>query len=214
MEIYIVKNIFEADYGCEETGRETPMALMCLEECSSLSSGLSDLTADSNNKVKHLEISEAYLASHKISEGDKVCINESGDVLKYIRVVAAVICDNTDNINGKKKYFAAARGYGEYKGWWEFPGGKIESGETSEQALVREIREELTAEIDVGELIRTVEYDYPDFHLSMDCFYAEIRSGQLVLKEAMEARWFSTEEFDEVRWLPADLELIDTIKKI
>ena len=202
MEIYIVKNIFEADYGCEETGRETPMALMRLEKCS---------VDNSDNEVKHLEISEAYLASHKISEGDKVCINESGDVLKYVRVVAAVICDN---INGKKKYFAAARGYGEYKGWWEFPGGKIESGETSEQALVREIREELTAEIDVGELIRTVEYDYPDFHLSMDCFYAEIRSGQLVLKEAMEARWFSPEEFDEVRWLPADLELIDTIKKI
>ncbi len=205
MEIYIVKNIFEADYGCEETGRETPMALMRLEKCSV------DNSDNSDNGVKHLEISEAYLASHKISEGDKVCINESGDVLKYVRVVAAVI---SDTVNGKKKYFAAARGYGEYKGWWEFPGGKIESGETSEQALVREIREELTAEIDVGELIRTVEYDYPDFHLSMDCFYAEIRSGQLVLKEAMEARWFSPEEFDEVRWLPADLELIDTIKKI
>ena len=205
MEIYIVKNIFEADYGCEETGRETPMALMRLEKCSV------DNSDNSDNEVKHIEISEAYLASHKISEGDKVYINESGDVLKYVRVVAAVI---SDTVNGKKKYFAAARGYGEYKGWWEFPGGKIESGETSEQALVREIREELTAEIDVGELIRTVEYDYPDFHLSMDCFYAEIRSGQLVLKEAMEARWFSPEEFDEVRWLPADLELIDTIKKI
>lgn len=205
MEIYIVKNIFEADYGCEETGRETPMALMRMEKCSV------DNSDNSDNEVKHLEISEAYLASHKISEGDKVCIAESGDVLKYVRVVAAVI---SDTVNGKKKYFAAARGYGEYKGWWEFPGGKIESGETSEQALVREIREELTAEIDVGELIRTVEYDYPDFHLSMDCFYAEIRSGQLVLKEAMEARWFSPEEFDEVRWLPADLELIDTIKKI
>ena len=205
MEIYIVKNIFEADYGCEETGRETPMALMRLEKCSV------DNSDNSDNEVKHLEISEAYLASHKISEGDKVCIAKSGDVLKYVRVVAAVI---SDTVNGKKKYFAAARGYGEYKGWWEFPGGKIESGETSEQALVREIREELTAEIDVGELIRTVEYDYPDFHLSMDCFYAEIRSGQLVLKEAMEARWFSPEEFDEVRWLPADLELIDTIKKI
>ena len=205
MELYIVKNIFEADYGCEETGRETPMALMRLEKCSV------DNSDNSDNEVKHLEISEAYLASHKISEGDKVCIAESGDVLKYVRVVAAVI---SDTVNGKKKYFAAARGYGEYKGWWEFPGGKIESGETSEQALVREIREELTAEIDVGELIRTVEYDYPDFHLSMDCFYAEIRSGQLVLKEAMEARWFSPEEFDEVRWLPADLELIDTIKKI
>ena len=91
MEIYIVKNIFEADYGCEETGRETPMALMRLEKCSV------DNSDNSDNEVKHLEISEAYLASHKISEGDKVCINESGDVLKYVRVVAAVICDN---ING------------------------------------------------------------------------------------------------------------------
>ena len=91
MEIYIVKNIFEADYGCEETGRETPMALMRLEKCS---------VDNSDNEVKHLEISEAYLASHKISEGDKVCITESGDVLKYIRVVAAVICDNTDNTSG------------------------------------------------------------------------------------------------------------------
>ncbi len=207
MEIYIVKNIFEADYGCEETGRETPMALMRLEECSSVSSGLPDFTDDSNDKVKHIEISEAYLASHKISEGDKICITESGDVLKYIRVVAAVICDSTN----EKKIFATARGYGEYKGWWEFPGGKIETGETPEQALVREIREELTAEIEVGSLIRTVEYDYPDFHLSMDCFYAKQKSGQLVLKEAMEARWLTPEEFDDVKWLPADREIIDLI---
>lgn len=198
MEIYIIKSITEADYGCEETGREFPMALMRLEGCSE------------NKEVKHQEISEAYLASHKISEGDKICITESGDVLKYVRVVAAVICDN---INEKKKIFATARGYGEYKGWWEFPGGKIEAGETAEQALAREIREELTAEIEVGDLIMTVEYDYHDFHLSMDCFYAEVKSGQLVLKEAMEAKWLSLEELDDVKWLPADMELVDVIKK-
>ena len=125
---------------------------------------------------------------------------------KVIRVAAAVIKE-------KNRVFATARGYGEYKGWWEFPGGKIEEGETPEQALIREIREELTAEIQVGDLIRTVEYDYPSFHLSMDCFWAELASGELVLKEAEDARWLSREEFYEVQWLPADLELIELIKQ-
>ncbi|MBO4746433.1 MAG: (deoxy)nucleoside triphosphate pyrophosphohydrolase [Clostridiales bacterium] len=126
--------------------------------------------------------------------------------MKYIRVVAAVICDKS--VEGEEKIFATARGYGEYKGWWEFPGGKIEAGETPQQALKREIREELTAEIEVGELIQTVEYDYPKFHLSMDCFWAEVVSGQLVLKEAEAARWLTKDELDEVNWLPADEELI------
>ena len=130
--------------------------------------------------------------------------------MKSIKVVAAII--KSIDENGNPIVFATQRGYGEYKGWWEFPGGKIESGETPQQALIREIREELTAEISVGELIRTIEYDYPTFHLSMDCFWAEVVSGELVLIEAEAARWLSREDILDVDWLPADLELIDDIK--
>lgn len=126
--------------------------------------------------------------------------------MKTVNVVAAVIRDGD-------KIFSTARGYGEYKGWWEFPGGKIEEGETPQQALIREIREELTAEIEVGDLIKTIEYDYPDFHLSMDCFWAKVRSGQLELKEAEDARWLTRDQLDEVKWLPADRELIAIIKQ-
>lgn len=130
--------------------------------------------------------------------------------MKTIRVVAAVIRSNTDN---EEKIFATARGYGEFKGRWEFPGGKIEEGETPQQALVREIKEELTADITVGELIKTVEYDYPAFHLSMDCFWAEVTNGELILKEAEAAKWLSKEELDSVDWLPADLELVERIRE-
>ena len=132
-------------------------------------------------------------------------------MLKYVRVVAAVIRKNYDGI---QRIFSTARGYGAYKGWWEFPGGKIENGETPQQALVREIREELTAEIEVGELIRTIEYDYPEFHLSMDCFWASVKSGHLELKEAEDARWLTVDELNDVKWLPADLELIGDIVKV
>ena len=125
---------------------------------------------------------------------------------KTVRVVAAVIQDGG-------KIFATARGYGEFKGWWEFPGGKIEEGETPQQALVREICEELTAEIEVGDLIKTIEYDYPEFHLSMDCFLARVITGQLELKEAEEAKWLALDELDDVKWLPADRELIGCIKE-
>ncbi|MBR3102260.1 MAG: (deoxy)nucleoside triphosphate pyrophosphohydrolase [Lachnospiraceae bacterium] len=130
--------------------------------------------------------------------------------MKYVRVVAAVIRKNDDGI---QRIFSTARGYGAYKGWWEFPGGKIENGETPQQALVREIREELTAEIEVGERIRTIEYDYPEFHLSMDCFWASVKSGHLELKEAEDARWLTGDELKDVKWLPADLELIEDVAK-
>lgn len=127
--------------------------------------------------------------------------------MKTIRVVAAVIRDGD-------KIFATARGYGEYKGWWEFPGGKIEAGETPQQALTREIREELDTEIRVGELIDTIEYDYPMFHLSMDCFWAAVVAGRLVLKEAEAARWLIKENLENVPWLPADAFLIERIKEV
>ena len=116
--------------------------------------------------------------------------------MKTIKVVAAVICDS---LQTKTRIFATARGYGEFKGMWEFPGGKIEPGETPQQAIVREIREELATEIKVGELIDTVEYDYPEFHLSMDCFWCEVVSGDLVLLEAQEARWLTKDELDSVK---------------
>ena len=130
--------------------------------------------------------------------------------MKTIKVVAAIICDD---MKEKNKIFATARGYGELKGGWEFPGGKVESGETPQQALIREIIEELDTEIKVGELIDTVEYDYPTFHLSMDCFWAEVKAGHLELKEAEAAKWLTKDQLDSVIWLPADILLIDQIRK-
>ncbi|MDD6627118.1 MAG: (deoxy)nucleoside triphosphate pyrophosphohydrolase [Lachnospiraceae bacterium] len=130
--------------------------------------------------------------------------------MKTIRVVAAIICDDMKN---PSRIFATARGYGEFKGQWEFPGGKIEEGETPEKALIREIREELDTNIEVGDLIHTIEYDYPAFHLSMDCFLAKVISGELVLKEAEAARWLTGSELYDVQWLPADLSLIEILEK-
>lgn len=130
--------------------------------------------------------------------------------MKTIKVVAAIICDD---IKEKNKIFATARGYGELKGGWEFPGGKVEPGETSQQALIREIIEELDTEIKVGELIDMVEYDYPTFHLSMDCFWAEVKAGHLELKEAEAAKWLTKDQLESVTWLPTDILLIDQIRK-
>ena len=126
--------------------------------------------------------------------------------MKTIRVVAAIIIKN-------EKVFATQRGYGDFKGGWEFPGGKIDAGETPGEALVREIKEELDTEVEAIELLDTVEYDYPNFHLSMDCFICRIQSGNLVLKEHEAAQWLTKETLDSVNWLPADLGLIDKIRE-
>lgn len=123
-----------------------------------------------------------------------------------IQVVAAIIRDG-DQI------FATQRGYGDFKGGWEFPGGKMEPGETPQQALVREIKEELDTEIEVGELIETVEYDYPQFHLTMHCFWCTVKSGDLVLKEHEAAKWLTKDNLDSVNWLPADEDLIEKLKQ-
>ena len=131
--------------------------------------------------------------------------------MKTIRVVAAVM--KSVNEAGEDIVFATARGYGEFKGGWEFPGGKMEEGETPEEALHREIMEELDTEISVGDLIHTVEYDYPNFHLSMDCFWCQVVKGDLVLKEAEDAKWLTKAELDTVDWLPADITLIDAIRQ-
>ena len=126
--------------------------------------------------------------------------------MKVVKVVAAVIAE-------EGRIFATQRGYGEFKDGWEFPGGKIEEGETPQQALVREIQEELDTEVEVGDLLGTVEYDYPTFHLSMLCFLCKIKSGSLNLKEHEAARWLAEDELDSVEWLPADIEVLDWIRR-
>ena len=125
---------------------------------------------------------------------------------KTVRVAAAVLLKDG-------RVFATQRGYGPYRDWWELPGGKIEKGETPEEALRREIHEELDTEIRVGELFEEVEYDYPDFHLSMKCFLADVISGHLVLREHEDARWLPPERLDDVQWLPADLSVVDRLKR-
>lgn len=196
MDVFTIIKITEPDYGCEETHRAEPTALLKLRE-------------EPSDDVRYVEVPERVLAEQGLKEGKKVTFATDGTIRKYVRVVAAVIRDPKEHPG---RVFATARGYGEYKGWWEFPGGKIEAGETPKEALKREIREELTATVKVGELIKTVEYDYEKFHLSMDCFYAEVTAGQLKLKEAAEARWLSEAELDEVSWLPADLILVEEMK--
>lgn len=134
-------------------------------------------------------------------------MGRAGMRMKTIKVAAAIIVH-------QGKIFATQRGYGEFKDGWEFPGGKIEEGETPRQALIREIREELDTEVEVGELAETVEYDYPAFHLSMACYLCTVKSGNLALKEHEAARWLTRETLDSVDWLPADVELIEKLKTL
>lgn len=131
--------------------------------------------------------------------------------MNSIRVAAAII---TREHGGVPEILATQRGYGGYKDWWEFPGGKIEEGESAEDALVREIEEELDVEISVDEYLCSVEYDYPEFHLSMDCFFCHVESGEIVLLEHEAAKWLSVEELDSVQWLPADIEVLEKIRKM
>lgn len=126
--------------------------------------------------------------------------------MKTIKVVAAVIKRNN-------KIFVTQRGYGEFKDGWEFPGGKVEKGETKEEALIREIKEELDTVIKVDSYLDTIEYDYPDFHLSMDCFICSVVEGHLVLKEHEDSKWIKKEEIDTLNWLPADLIILDKVKE-
>ena len=141
----------------------------------------------------------------------RILLQKRGKYMKTVRVVAAVI----KAVNDKKEpiIFATQRGYGEFKDGWEFPGGKIEAGETPQEALKREIMEELDTEVKVGALIDTIEYDYPNFHLSMDCFWCQLIRGDLELLEAAEARWLTMETLKSVEWLPADSGLIEKIAK-
>lgn len=124
--------------------------------------------------------------------------------MKKIEVVAAIIVH-------EGKVFATQRGYGEWKDWWEFPGGKMEAGEGAKEALRREIREELATEVVVGDLLTTVEYDYPQFHLTMHCYWCKVERGKLTLLEHEAAKWLSREEMDSVKWLPADVKVVDAL---
>ncbi len=126
--------------------------------------------------------------------------------MKTVKVVAAVI-------RKENRIFATERGYGEFKDMWEFPGGKIENGENGREALMREIKEELDTTVDVGEYIDTIEYDYPTFHLSMECYWCTVKEGRLTLLEHENARWLDRDSLLSVEWLPADLVIIDKVKE-
>lgn len=131
--------------------------------------------------------------------------------MKTISVVAAVII--AQNKENKKMIFSTQRGYGEFKGGWEFPGGKIEENEKPEEALVREIQEELDTIVEVGDFIDQIEYDYPNFHLSMKCYFCTVKKGNLVLREHQDAKWLTLNQLDDVEWLPADINLISKIRE-
>lgn len=197
MKKYIVSNIYEADYGCEGLKEGENIKVIV------------DLMDETGQNLR-MEAEDAWLLQQKIQEKSKVMIDASGKLKKVVEVVAAVIKGNGEK---QGKILATQRGYGEFQGAWEFPGGKIEKGETAKEALVREIKEELDLEIIVEEFIDTVEYEYPSFYLSMECYWCSMGSEDFILKEHKAAKWLSKETLNSVDWLPADIGLIDTIIK-
>ena len=195
MNLHKIIDITEADFGCEEH-LDGPHAVLVFED------------------GDRLEVSENWIAEQGIKEGKYIWIREDGSYLKAVRVVGAIIeAEKKTGDKTEKMIFATQRGYGDFKDGWEFPGGKIEEGETPEEAIVREIKEELDTDIQVERYVDTIEYDYPEFHLSMDCFWAELAKGsKMKLLEHEAAKWLSYEQLDSVNWLPADIEVVKAIK--
>ena len=196
LKLYKVQKITEALYGCEECGADGPLAGLTLVP----------LNADRSHSCR-VELSESYLAQTGIEEGKTVLFGADGKLRKYVKVVGAIIVKDG-------RIFATQRGYGEFEGGWEFPGGKVEPGETPEQAIVREIREELATEIAVDSYFDTVEYDYEKFHLSMDCYVCHVISGKLELLEHEAAKWLGNGELNSVGWLPADVALVPKLEEM
>ena len=198
MSLHKIIDITEADFGCEEH-TDGPHAVLVFED------------------GDRIEVSEKWIAEQEIKEGKYIWLRNDGSYLKAVRVVGAIIMAEVDSKNDNnpgKMIFATQRGYGNLKDGWEFPGGKIEEGEKPEEAIVREIREELDTVIKVEKYVDTIEYDYPEFHLSMDCFLCSIVEGDLVLKEHEAARWLTKETLDSVDWLPADVTILDAVREM
>ncbi len=196
MNLHKIIDITEADFGCEEH-LDGPHAVLVFED------------------GDRLEVSEMWIAEQGIKEGKYIWIREDGSYLKAVRVVGAIIeAEKKTGDKTEKIIFATQRGYGDFKDGWEFPGGKIEDGETPEEAIVREIKEELDTDIKVERYVDTIEYDYPEFHLSMDCFLCSIVEGNLVLKEHEAAKWLTKATLDTVDWLPADITIIEKVREL
>lgn len=196
MNLHKIIDITEADFGCEEH-LDGPHAVLVFED------------------GDRLEVSEMWIAEQGIKEGKYIWIREDGSYLKAVRVVGAIIeAEKKTGDKTEKMIFATQRGYGDFKDGWEFPGGKIEEGETPEEAIVREIKEELDTDIQVERYVDTIEYDYPEFHLSMDCFLCSIIEGDLVLKEHEAAKWLTKATLDSVDWLPADITIIEKVREL
>ena len=198
MSLHKIKDIREADFGCEEH----------------IDGAHAVLTFDNGDE---LEVSEKWISEQGIKEGKYIWLREDGSYSKAVRVVGAIIMAEMDGetaAGSQKMIFATQRGYGDLKDGWEFPGGKIEEGETPEEAIVREIKEELDTLIKVEKYVDTIEYDYPEFHLSMDCFLCSIVEGDLVLKEHEAAKWLTRETIGSVDWLPADITILDKVEEL